>query len=97
MSQYISVEMQNQIAKRAGFRCEYCLLHERYSFLSFHIEHIISVKHGGKTVLSNLAYSCPLCNLYKGTDIAIFTSETSGLVRFFNPRIDLWTEHFRNV
>ena len=61
MSRYISEKLRLQVATRANFRCEYCLLWERFSFYTFHIDHIISLKHGGKTILRNLANACPIC------------------------------------
>lgn len=35
----ITVKQRREIATRANFRCEYCLLAERVSYFSFHIEH----------------------------------------------------------
>jgi len=36
-----------------------------------------------------------LCNRQKGSDIgSIFFWETGKFVRFFNPRIDRWADHF---
>lgn len=43
----IPIELKKQVAIRANFCCEYCLLKEAVSFFSFHIDHIKSVKHGG--------------------------------------------------
>jgi len=52
--------------------------------------------HGGQTSEENLALACPFCNEQKGTDVGSFDFETDGkLTRFFNPRIDVWTEHFQ--
>ena len=82
------------MAKRAKHRCEYCRVYARHSFLSFHIEHIISLKHGGKSDADNLAYACPLCNINKGTDIATIIDSHNDPIRFFNPRIDVWNDHF---
>lgn len=58
MSSYIPAKLRRQVAERAHFCCEYCLSFEGLSYIKFQIEHIISLKHGGLTVLSNLAYSC---------------------------------------
>ena len=80
---------------RAGFVCEYCLIAEENAYFRFQIEHIISRKHGGSSELENLALSCVFCNRYKGSDIASLKSESSELVRFYNPRVDRWSEHFR--
>ena len=71
------------------------MIAEEDAYFRFQVEHIISRKHGGSSELENLALACVLCNRYKGSDIASLTSETGGLVRFYNPRIDHWSEHFR--
>ncbi|MEM1124753.1 MAG: HNH endonuclease, partial [Bacteroidota bacterium] len=52
------------------------------------------LKHGGKTILANLAYACPFCNNFKGTDIGTYLGDEQLFVRLYNPRIDTWTDHF---
>ncbi len=94
MSKAISLSTRKKVAMRANLRCEYCLLAERVSFYSFHIEHIRSFKHGGTNELTNLAYSCPDCNYHKGPDVGTFIGDSEALIRFFNPRKDRWDEHF---
>ncbi len=94
MSHYLSNKLKELVPKRANFRCEYCRLSAEFSYFPFHIEHIISLKHGGKTISLNLAYACPLCNIKKGSDIATFLNNPDVLIRFFNPRIDNWNDHF---
>jgi hypothetical protein len=94
MSRYISDILRDFVANKASYKCEYCRVDAQNSFFVFHIDHIISVKHGGKTSPENLAYSCQICNLNKGSDIATFLENTDNLVRFFNPRTDIWNEHF---
>jgi len=91
----ISVSLRTKVGKRAGFRCEYCQIPEFILATSFHVDHIQSIKHGGNDHFDNLAFACPHCNQNKGTDIATL-SESKQLVRFFNPRIDLWNNHFEN-
>lgn len=94
MSRYISDSLRKFVAERANRRCEYCRLLESNSFFSFHIDHIVSVKHGGPTSRENLAFCCQICNLNKGSDIATFLENMEDPVRFFNPRNDYWREHF---
>ncbi|MEO6588063.1 MAG: HNH endonuclease [Pyrinomonadaceae bacterium] len=91
----ISSETRRIVAVRAHYVCEYCLIAEEDAFFRFQIEHIISRKHGGSSELENLALSCVFCNRYKGSDIASLNPETNELVRFYNPRIMRWREHFR--
>ncbi|KAA3663710.1 MAG: HNH endonuclease [Chloroflexi bacterium] len=91
---YIPVELRKSVQDLAKAQCEYCLIPEENSYASFEIDHIIAQKHGGETVLDNLAYSCPICNKHKGSDIASYDSETEGLTPFYNPRKNNWQQHF---
>ena len=94
MSQYISEALRNQVSIRANHRCEYCLISQDDTFHTCHIDHIISIKHGGPTIASNLAFACQFCNRNKGSDVGSFMFESQSFVRFFNPRTDVWAEHF---
>jgi 5-methylcytosine-specific restriction endonuclease McrA len=58
------------VRARAGGLCEYCHLADEHSEAPFEVDHIIARQHHGKTVLSNLAWSCLRCNLYKGPNIS---------------------------
>ena len=94
MARWISAELRQIIADRANLSCEYCLIAEADTFYGCQVDHIISLKHGGSSDPDNLAYACALCNRAKGSDIGSIA--TSGeLTRFFNPRTDRWSEHFR--
>ncbi|MBA3632593.1 MAG: HNH endonuclease [Acidobacteria bacterium] len=95
MSSRISSETRQIVASRANYVCEYCLITEEDAYFRFQVEHIISRKHGGSSELENLALACVFCNRYKGSDIASLKPEINELVRFFNPRINRWREHFR--
>ncbi len=94
MSQYIPEALRRLVAERANHRCEYCRLSALDSFFAFHIDHIISLKHGGRTTSDNLAYACQICNLNKGSDIYTFLTNPALPIRFFNPRTDVWKDHF---
>jgi len=96
MSRSISSDLRQQVAERANFLCEYCLIAEEDTFFSCEVEHIISLKHGGLSNLDNLAYACVFCNRHKGTDIGSI-AETGEFSRFFNPRTDRWEDHFQLV
>jgi hypothetical protein len=97
MSNSVSVKSKQHVAERAGYKCEYCLLPEKVSFYTFHVDHIRSIKHFGSSHLKNLAYCCPECNHFKGSDIATFILDSDALIRFFNPRTDDWDEHFELI
>lgn len=91
---YINAQLRRFVIQRASHLCEYCLIHNADTYWGCQIDHIISEKHGGATEAANLAHACPFCNRNKGSDVGSFTQDGQ-LVRFFNPRIDIWSEHFR--
>lgn len=95
MSSYVPIALRRLVARRATGLCEYCLIHEDDTFLGCQVEHVISEKHGGATTEENLAYACVFCNRFKGTDLGSLRSDRSQLIRFFNPRTDKWSEHFK--
>jgi hypothetical protein len=82
------------VARRAGWRCEYCLAPEYPGSLRFQVEHIISEVGGGSHDESNWALSCPSCNTYKGPVTEGRDSVTEVYVALFNPRTHVWSEHF---
>lgn len=92
---YISTRLRRFIEERANRRCEYCLLRSGISFFPHEVDHIIAEKHGGATVESNLAFTCWRCNRHKGTDPGSFDPETGEFSFLFNPRTQIWSEHFR--
>ena len=63
-------------------------------FLSFHIEHITARQHGGDDDSSNLALACPDCNAHKGPNLTSIDPASGHVVTLFNPRQDIWSEHF---
>lgn len=95
MRQAISEKTRHFVANRAKFRCEYCQIHSDDMFLSFEIDHVIPIKHGGTNATENLAFACPHCNQRKGSDFATLLDDE--IVRLFNPRIDEWSKHFEAV
>jgi hypothetical protein len=58
------------------------------------VEHIVARKHGGADDPTNLALACDRCNLHKGSDLTAIDSESLELVLLYNPRQQVWTEHF---
>ena len=95
MSDWISLELRNFVRQRARGRCEYCQLHEDDAGLRHQPDHIVALKHRGATMESNLAYSCAMCRLAKGSNIAGRDKRTGKLVPLFHPRGHVWSEHFR--
>lgn len=91
----ISAALRRQVRERANGRCEYCLLTEVKAFFPHEPDHIIAQKHGGQSVLNNLALACFDCNRFKGSDIASVDPVSGVLSPLFNPRLHQWSEHFQ--
>lgn len=86
--------LERLIWRRANHRCEYCQMPQEFDALPFQIDHILARKHGGKTISRNLALACFFCNNRKGPNIAGRDVLTGRIIRLFNPRRDVWDEHF---
>jgi len=92
---YIPAEMRRTVRQRAGNRCEYCGICEDDTEFGCEVDHILSEKHLGRTELENLALACFFCNRNKGSDLgSIRSTDDPVFVRFFNPRLDVWSDHF---
>lgn len=85
MSDTVGKRTRQEVARRAGFRCEYCRIKEEDSFLSFQIDHIVGKKHGGGDEIDNLAPACPHCNQYKGADLTTFIGSYDNIIPLFHP------------
>jgi hypothetical protein len=90
----IAPELRATVARRAGFRCEYCLVHEDDAAFSHEVDHVVSRQHGGETSADNLAYACMICNRFKGPNVSS-VDRSGGIVPLFNPRSQCWADHFR--
>ncbi|MGA3116868.1 MAG: HNH endonuclease signature motif containing protein [Syntrophobacteraceae bacterium] len=95
MSDTVSESLRRLVSTRAERLCEYCLIHEDDTFFGCQVDHIISLKHGGTTHEGNLAYACVFCNPHKRADIGSVLADTGEFIRFYNPRQDKWSGHFR--
>jgi 5-methylcytosine-specific restriction endonuclease McrA len=83
------------VRRRAGNACEYCRIpQEATPLISFHIEHIVSRQHGGSDAPDTLALACDRCNAYKGPNLTSIDPDTNAVVPLFNPRLDIWGDHF---
>lgn len=87
-------ETRERVRRRAGDRCEYCLLRQAHAPFAHHVEHIIAKQHGGTDDLDNLALSCARCNAFKGPNLSGIDPDSGQLVPLFNPRQHEWNEHF---
>ncbi len=95
MSDDISLSLRRAVRKRANGRCENCFMPDSEPIFPHEPDHIISLKHRGKTESANLAYACFECNRAKGSDISSLDPVNNILTPLFNPRQQQWTEHFR--
>ena len=85
----IDRRLRQRVRRRAKYQCEYCHLREAaLADITFHVEHIVALKHGGTDDPENLALACDRCNLHKGTNLAGMDSVTGQLTPLFNPRRD---------
>jgi len=84
------------VCRRAGDRCEYCLLPQEASLLTFHVDHIVAKQHLDNVVDEPgvLCLSCNRCNAYKGTNLSSVDSQTNQIVPLYHPRDDVWEDHF---
>lgn len=82
------------VSSRAHHVCEYCRAPEIVFNLPFEVEHIAPQSRGGETVQNNLALSCRSCNLYKSDYVSAVDELTRQEADLFNPRRDMWDEHF---
>jgi hypothetical protein len=94
MPRWISQRLKQVVIERAFGCCEYCLSQERYSPVTFSIEHIIPSSRGGIADESNLAFSCQECNNRKYNKIEGVDPVTQTVVSLFHPRQHVWQEHF---
>lgn len=88
--------LRKLVWRRARDRCEYCLIPQVATpYFTFHVEHSIAIQHLDAIAdLSHLALACNRCNAYKGPNLSSIDPETQQIVLLFNPRLDLWRDHF---
>jgi hypothetical protein len=80
--------------ERAAGRCEYCWMPQRYASLPHELDHTRARKHRGASTTANMCLACANCNAAKGSNVAGFDPVSDQLVPLFNPRSDVWSEHF---
>jgi HNH endonuclease len=90
----ISERLRQQIALAAGYRCEYCKTSSNITGTPLVIDHIFPRSLGGEDSLENLAAACYRCNLLKGTKTSVRSPNTGEQIPLFNPRLQVWKEHF---
>lgn len=90
----ISETLKAKIRRQAKNRCGYCLLPQSLNPTLLEIEHLLATANGGNDDEENLWLACRLCNGYKATQDKAFDEQTNKNVALFNPRTQIWDEHF---
>jgi HNH endonuclease len=90
----IPAALKRLVIQRSGDRCEYCGLSQAGQVATFHIDHVMPEMLGGATTAANLALACVSCSLRKGARQWLEDPETGEVVSIFNPRQQIWPEHF---
>ncbi|HYG65487.1 MAG TPA: HNH endonuclease signature motif containing protein [Thermoanaerobaculia bacterium] len=91
---YIPKALRDRVAAQAKHRCGYCLTPSRIVGALLEIEHLVPESLGGPTEEENLWLACSPCNGHKGNRIAAIDPLTEKNVPLFDPRRQLWVEHF---
>jgi HNH endonuclease len=90
----ISETVRERVRKTFNNCCGYCLSSQEYIPSPLTIDHIIPSARDGSDDEDNLCLACSLCNTYKGVQTHAIDPETKQKVRLFNPRTDVWADHF---
>lgn len=90
----VSETLRKSIIEQAHNRCGYCLVSAQYVYAPMEIDHLIPIAKGGGDDEDNLWLACPRCNNHKSDLLDVFDASTNTSVRLFNPRTQIWTEHF---
>jgi hypothetical protein len=89
----ISDQLRREVVARADQRCEYCRLPQAGQVATFPVDHVLPRTRGGQTVFENLALACPHCNSHKWAFVD-GVDERGRATPLFNPRVQVWREHF---
>lgn len=87
--------LRGRVAALAHHRCGYCLTAEAVTGAPLVIDHLIPEALGGPTAEENLWLACNQCNLHKGDRVTARDPLTEAWTPLFNPRRQVWAEHFR--
>jgi hypothetical protein len=90
----VGAALRRQINADARHRCGYCLTSAKIIGTPLEIDHILPESLGGPTARENLWLACSMCNDHKGNRIAAPDPIRGEIVRLFDPRRQVWLEHF---
>jgi hypothetical protein len=91
---HVSQALRDKISDQARNRCGYCLTSAAIVGMPMEIDHLIPEALAGETDEENLWLACPLCNGHKSDRIAYMDVVTGEVVRLFDPRRQVWSQHF---
>ncbi len=93
MSVYIPAELRRRVRAHFLQRCAYCQSSEALTVVTFEVEHIQPLSHGGQADFENLCLACPTCIRHKANRVIGLTHEGTE-TRLFHPQRDNWFAHF---
>jgi hypothetical protein len=83
--------LRQKVYERANGCCEYCQTCDANTGQTMHVDHIAPK---GSNSLENLCLACSNCNASKHKAVEAIDPNTGNSVSLFNPRMQIWTEHF---
>jgi HNH endonuclease len=86
--------IQLTVRDRAKYLCEFCHADERWQYVKFTVDHVVPLSLGGSDLLDNLTLACFHCNRRKTNRLTAKDPISETEVPIFNPRQDVWAEHF---
>jgi hypothetical protein len=92
---YISKALRIKVSAQARYRCGYCLTQEAVVGTPMEFDHLIPEALGGRTEEGNLWLACSLCNDAKSCRVAALDPISGEIIRLYNPRDQVWSDHFR--
>lgn len=92
---YVPAWLRERVALQARGRCGYCLTAELVTGAPLAVDHLVPEALGEPTEEGNLWLGCNQCNLHRGDRVAARDPLTEAWAPLFNPRRQVWAEHFR--
>ena len=92
---YVPKEVRARVNAAARHRCGYYLSAEAVVGSPMELDHLIPESLGGLSEEANLWLACSLCKDHKANRIAAVDPVTGETARLFDPRHQLWNDHFR--
>jgi hypothetical protein len=91
---HIAARVRARVRAEAQHRCGYCLTTEHVIGEALEIDHLIPTARGGTNDEANLWLACAGCNSRKSSRVTAPDPVTGEELRLFNPRRDVWGDHF---